>query len=98
MRELIERLETLVEVASDLSKDETMAIAIVATLKTSARKAEFKRAGFGEYGADHPLVRALEKKGLVKVDSGKATKARSYDKSATVTATRKAKAMRHQPV
>ncbi len=82
MRELIERLDTMVE-AGDLSDGEKMAIAIIWGYKTPLRKKLFKEKELGDYGPDNSHVTSLAAKGLVKV------------KGSAISATRKAKAMKH---
>lgn len=62
-----ENMGALLPVAVELSRDEDMALAILAGLKPGYRGEAFMREGIGPYSPTAPLIQSLAKKGLVKV-------------------------------
>ena len=52
---------------NDLTEKEWNALKVICTIKSGYRRDEFYLKRLGEYSADNPIIKSLEKKGLVKI-------------------------------
>lgn len=58
---------------TELSENEKYALKYISIYNSSGRKQAFREKGFGTYSAQHPLVKSLAEKGLLKI-SGRAVR------------------------
>lgn len=69
---LAERVASRFKMAADFSQEELAILSIMEGIKPSYRAKDMDRAGLGEYNQDNPHIESLIKKGLIKVQGGKA--------------------------